>query len=55
MTWLERKLATLCARRGCTCEPCEDHNLCADHRDEHRERNRRWKRALRLYAANAAR
>jgi hypothetical protein len=39
-TWLTRKLANLCARRGCTVELPEDaeHCLCDEHAEEARER-----------------
>jgi hypothetical protein len=37
----ERKLATLCARPGCSVAPAEDSDYCPGHRDDVRERMRR--------------
>lgn len=43
MTYAARK-GIVCTYPGCTAEPLEDNNQCALHRNQHRERNRRWKR-----------
>lgn len=45
MTYHQRKVSPLCTYPGCTAEPLSDNCQCERHRDWHRARNRRWKRA----------
>lgn len=42
--YVDRKLLDppVCARAGCSEPPADDSNLCAQHRDDHRARNKRW-------------
>lgn len=39
---LARKLLELCTYPGCGDPPLPDHCQCSEHRDGHRERNRKW-------------
>ena len=41
MTWTERKVAGMCARAGCHREHGEEHNLCDEHAEDHRQRQNR--------------
>jgi hypothetical protein len=47
VTWKQRLTANLCTYANCPDAPLDDNNQCERHRDEHRARNRRWKRARR--------
>jgi hypothetical protein len=45
LAYTAAKLAQRCTYPACTRPPLEDNNQCQTHRDYHRARNRRWKRA----------
>lgn len=44
LTYWERKAQQICTYPGCERSPADGHGQCQQHRDQHRERNRKWKR-----------
>lgn len=46
MTYHQRKQQQACTYPNCETPPLDDNAQCEGHRDAHRIRNRKWKRAL---------